>query len=81
MFYMLLIQIFEDETPAAKALFDYPDMDAAKAALFSTMASSMANDNIKTVVCEIINDRGSVLKYEYWERPTEDPEGLEAADE
>ena len=71
MFYMLLIQTFEDETPAAKALFDYPDMDAAKAALFSTMASSMANENIKTVMCEIINEAGSVLKHERWERNPE----------
>lgn len=72
MLYMILIQTFEDETPTAKALFDYPDMDAAKAALFSTMASSMANDNIKTVVCEIINDRGGVLKHERWEREPEE---------
>lgn len=81
MFYMVLIQTFRDATPTAKALFDYADMDSAKAALFSTMASSMANENIASVMCEIINDRGGVLKHEIWERPTEDPEGLEAADE
>ena len=71
MFFMVLIQAFEDGSPTAKALFEYETMDAAKSALFSTMASSMANENIKSVLCEIINDRGGVLKYEIWERNPE----------
>ena len=45
---------------------------AAKSALFSTMFSSMSNENIKTVMCEIINDAGSVLKHERWEREIEE---------
>jgi hypothetical protein len=71
---MVLIQTFEDGSPTAKALFEYETMDAAKSALFSTMFSSMANDNIKSVMCEIINDRGGVLKHEIWER---NPEAVE----
>ena len=68
MFYMVLIQTFEDGSPTAKALFEYETMDEAKSALFSTMFSSMSNENIKTVMCEIINEVGSVLKHERWER-------------
>ena len=68
MFYIVLIQTFEDATPTAKALFEYETMDAAKSALFSTMASSMANENIASVMCEIINEAGGVLKHERWER-------------
>lgn len=81
MFYILLIQCFEDETPTAKAIFEYDSLDAAKAALFSNMASSMANTNIKSVVCAVLDEYATTVKYERWERPTEDPEGLEAADE
>lgn len=68
MFYMVLIQTFVDGSATAKALFDYPSMDEAKAALFSTMFSSMSNENIKSVMCEIINEAGGVLKHERWER-------------
>ena len=74
MFYLAVIQKFEDSTPTAPALFAYETMDAAKSALFSTMFSAMANDNIKSVMCEIINDRGGVLKHEIWER---NPEAVE----
>ena len=70
MFYIVLIQTFEDATPTAKALFEYANMDEAKTALFSTMFSSMSNDNIKSVMCEIINEAGGVLKHERWERNT-----------
>lgn len=77
MFYMVLIQTFNDDTPKAKALFDYPDMDSAKAALFATMASSMATANIASVMCEIINEAGGVLKHERWERETEEAPTIE----
>lgn len=81
MFYIVTIQEFVDETPTAKAIFEYDNKDTATATLFSTMASSMANDNIASVVCLIMDEYGSTIKYERWERPTEDSEGLEAADE
>lgn len=77
MFYMVLIQTFVDGSATAKALFDYPDIDSAKAALFSTMASSMANANIASVMCEIINEAGGVLKHERWEREPEEAPTIE----
>lgn len=69
MLFMIIIQKFLDETPTVKALYEYNTLDEAKSALYSTMASSMANDNIKSVLCEIINDIGGVVKTEMWERP------------
>ena len=77
MFYMVLIQTFVDGSATAKALFDYESMDAAKSALFSTMFSSMSNENIKTVMCEIINEAGGVLKHERWERELEEAPTIE----
>ena len=71
MFYFLVIQTFNDGTPTAKALFDYETMDAAKSALFSNMFSSMANASIKSVLCEIIDEKEIVLKHEIWERNPE----------
>ena len=68
MFYVVLIQTFMDETPSAKAIYEYEDKDTATSTLFSTMASSMANNNISTVVCLILNEYGSAIKYERWER-------------
>lgn len=68
MLFMIIIQKFLDETPTVKALYEYNTLDEAKSALYSTMASSMANDNIKSVLCEIINDIGGVVKHERWER-------------
>lgn len=68
MFYIVLIQKFMDGSPSAKALFEYDSKDTATSALFSTMASSMANNNIKSVLCMIIDDNGWTIKYEKWDR-------------
>ena len=68
MFYVVTIQNFVDASPSAKAIFEYSDKDTATSTLFSTMASSMANNNISSVVCLIMNEYGSTIKYERWER-------------
>lgn len=74
MFYVVTIQNFEDATPSAKAIFEYDSKDTATSTLFSTMASSMANENIKSVICLIMNEYGSTIKYERWERSPETTE-------
>ena len=68
MFYLVTIQNFEDASPSAKTIFEYDSKDTATITLFSTMASSMANENIKSVICLIMNEYGSTIKYERWER-------------
>ena len=74
MFYVLTIQRFMNENSEAKSIFSYNTEDEAKAVLFSTMASSMANENIKQVICMVLNDVGATTKYERWERMIEEKE-------
>ena len=76
MFYLLLVQKFNNET-TAKALYEYPTMDDAKRALFSEMFSGMSKQNMTAIMCEIINESGSVLKHERWERVPESVVGTE----
>jgi hypothetical protein len=74
MFYVLTIQKFMDESAEAKSIFDYSTEDEAKAVLFSTMASSMVNQNMKQVICMMLNEIGVTTKYERWSRVAEVPE-------
>ena len=66
MFLVIIIQKFKDGSPTAKSLFDYATKDQAFSVLYSTMASSMANDNISDVICMILNENGGSIKYERW---------------
>lgn len=72
MFYVLTIQRFMDESAEARTLFGYNTEDEAKAVLFSTMASSMANQNMKQVICMVLNEIGATTKYERWGRVEEE---------
>lgn len=74
MFFVVIIQHFIDGSPTAKAIFEHENQDTATSTLYSTMASSMANENILSVVCLIMNESGSTIKYERWERPKEETE-------
>ena len=74
MFYVLTIQRFMDDSAEAKSIFNYNTENEAKAVLFSTMASSMANEKIKQVICMVLNDVGATTKYERWERMVEEKE-------
>ena len=74
MFYVLTIQRFMDDSAEARSLFGYNTENEAKAVLFSTMASSMANENIKQVICMVLNEVGATTKYERWNRIEEEVE-------
>ena len=74
MFYVLTIQRFMDDSAEARSLFGYKTENEAKAVLFSTMASSMSNENIKQVICMVLNDVGATTKYERWNRVVEETE-------
>ena len=72
--YLVQIQKFNNGDASAKALFEYSTKEEAIGAAYSVLASSVANANISSVLCQILDDKGAVLKYEYWERPiTETP--------
>lgn len=76
MFYVLTIQRFMDGSAEARSIFSYNTEDDARAVFFSTMASSIANQNMKQVICMILNDVGSTTKYERWERSLEESEPI-----
>lgn len=63
---LLTIQTFKDDT-IARSFLNYEDYDKAISALYSTMASASANINMKSCICIIISDDGSLYKQEVWE--------------
>ena len=74
MYYLVQIQKFNNGDASAKALFEYGTITEATGAAYSVLASSIANANISSVLCQVIDGKGAVLKYEYWERPVEPAE-------
>lgn len=67
-YYLIQIQKFVNGDPSAKAIFEYATKDEALAAYYNTLASSLGNQNISSVLCSIINDAGNCEIKEYWER-------------
>lgn len=60
----MTIQNFVDSMPTAKSLFDYSSKADAISAFHSTMASSVANTNVSSVLCMLFNEIGDTLKYD-----------------
>lgn len=52
----------------AKAIWDKPDYTTAEMNFHQIMASAMANKNAKNMLCMIIDEKGSIMRHEYWER-------------
>lgn len=68
MYYLTVIQIFNDETPTAKAIYEYSTYAEALTALYSTMFSSLSTSNISEVTCLILDSECLTKKYERWTR-------------
>ena len=68
MFYLVIIQKFNNGAENAKAIYEYETPENAMIALYSTMASSMSDPTIASVACIIMNDRGVSLKQDRWDR-------------
>lgn len=67
-FYLVTVQKFKDGSVSAKSLFEYATKDEALVAYYNTLASSLSNANIASVLCSILNDYGNCEIKEYWER-------------
>ena len=67
-FYLVTVQKFKDGSASAKSLFEYATKDEALIAYYNTLASSLSNANIASVLCSILNDYGNCEIKEYWER-------------
>lgn len=64
---LITIQNLNDGT-TARSLLAYEDGNSAVSAFYSTMASSVANDNVIKVTCIIMTDEGLIIRTEHWER-------------
>lgn len=67
-FYLVTVQKFKDGSASAKSLFEYATKDEALVAYYNTLASSLSNASIASVLCSILNDYGNCEIKEYWER-------------
>lgn len=66
MFY--LIEISDTKSGIAKAITEKQTLNDAYMQLHQTLASAMANSNVNSCMVMVIDGRGSVLRYEFWER-------------
>lgn len=59
-----VVQITRSGSETAKALFDFPTIDAAKANYFYFLSSSYSNASLDYFMAAIIDDHGNVLTTE-----------------
>lgn len=64
-----LVEITSTNAETAKAVWEKSSIDEATMALFQTMASAIANINVRSALCMIIDKTGVIHRSEYWERP------------
>ena len=67
MFFLIEVTTTGDQT--AKAIWEKSSITEAAMALFQGMASAMANPNVRTALYMVIDHKGAIARYEYWERP------------
>ena len=68
MYYLIEISTYTDSTPTARAIYGYDNPDEATAAFFGKMRGAIVNSSYASELCMIIDERGAVQRYEYWER-------------
>ena len=64
-----LIEITSTASETAKAVWEHSNITSATMALFQGMASAMVNLNVRTALYMVIDHKGAIARYEYWERP------------
>lgn len=50
------------------AVWAKDNINVACSSLYSIMSSATANENVNNCLCMILDERGGVIKYDYWER-------------
>lgn len=66
---LLTIAKLNDET-YARQLLNYPTYDEALTALYTSLASAIANKNVSSYTAELITDEGRVAKCERYVKAT-----------
>ena len=67
-YYLVTVQKFSNGTETAKSMFEYSTLDAALIAYYNTLASSLSDPNVSSVLCNILNDAGNSEIKQYWIR-------------
>lgn len=62
---LLVIQHLADGT-TARSFLNYPTKSAAVSAMYSTLASASANENMMKCICSLIDDNGMMDRVEDW---------------
>lgn len=75
MFYLIEISKQKDKE-TSKAIYSYEDRDMAIGTFHQKLGGAMRNDTFLNEMAMVIDDRGSVQAYNYWEREIE-PEVVE----
>lgn len=78
---MNLITIQTVDGTVARSIGGYDKQEDALSALYSTMASSIANPNLSRAVCLIMSDDGHVDKCEKFSRTIANPNPIESEEE
>lgn len=50
---------------------NYDDKEKAHVAFHGSMRASINDENIKKIVCELLNEDGRILKYDSYEKDTQ----------
>ena len=75
MFYLIEISKQKDKD-VSKAIYSYEDRDMAIGTFHNKLGGAMRNDTFLSEMCMVVDYRGGVQVYEYWEREIE-PEEVE----
>lgn len=50
----------------ARSMLAYDTNDLAASAMYSTMASALVNENVVSIVCNLMGDNGVICQTEQW---------------
>lgn len=65
---VFLVEVITLKNETAKAITEKESYEAALMALYQSMASAIANKDVKKAAAAIIDDSGIALKNEIWTR-------------
>lgn len=73
MYYLIEISNQKDKE-TSKAIYSYEDRDMAVGTFHQKLGGAMRNDTFLNEMCMVIDERGGIQAYNYWEREIEPEE-------
>ena len=68
MYYLIEITSYMDKETVDKGIYSYTDRTLAIANFHSKMGGAMKNANFKSEMLMVVDYRGGLQTYDYWER-------------